>query len=87
MRRLNVPFFTERAGTRANYWLNTIMLADRAERDRFLGLSNDQGVMTRPAWVLMHRLPAFRDMFRDPLPNAEFVEDRLVNIPSSVVGA
>ncbi|NUQ18570.1 MAG: aminotransferase DegT, partial [Sphingomonas sp.] len=40
---------------------------------------------TRPAWVLMHRLPAFRDVFRDPLPTAEFMEDRLVNIPSSVV--
>lgn len=85
MQRLNVAYFFERAGTRANYWLNTIMLADRAERDRFLALSNDQDVMTRPAWVLMHRLPAFRDVFRDPLPTAEFMEDRLVNIPSSVV--
>lgn len=85
MRRLNVPFFTERRGTRSNHWLNTIMLADRPERDRFLALSNEQQVMTRPVWVLMHKLPAFQRAFRDPLPNAEFLEDRLVNIPSSVV--
>jgi aminotransferase in exopolysaccharide biosynthesis len=85
MARLNVPFVRERAGTRANNWLHTIMLADRAERDRFLELSNRQEVMTRPVWVLMHKLPAFRNAFRDPLPNAEFLEDRLVNIPSSVI--
>lgn len=87
MRRLNVPFFVERPGTRANYWLNTIMLADRQERDRFLELSNGQEVMTRPVWVLMHKLPAFNQAFRDSLPNAEFLEDRLVNIPSSVLAA
>jgi aminotransferase in exopolysaccharide biosynthesis len=85
MRRLNVPFVTERPGTRANYWLNAIMLADRRERDAFLELSNGQDVMTRPVWVLMHKLPAFASAFRDPLPNAEFLEDRLVNLPSSVV--
>lgn len=84
MRRLNIPFFTERPGARANYWLNAILLSDREERDRFLDLSNGQDVMTRPAWVLMHKLPAFADAFRDPLPNAEFLEDRLVNLPSSV---
>jgi aminotransferase in exopolysaccharide biosynthesis len=85
MRRLNVPIIAERAGTRANHWLNTIVLADRGERDRFLELSNSQEVMTRPVWVLMHKLPAFHDAFRDALPNAEFLEDRLVNIPSSVI--
>lgn len=85
MRRLNVPFVTERSGTRANHWLNTIVLADRAERDRFLELSNGQDVMTRPVWVLMHKLPAFAHAFRDVLPTAEFLEDRLVNIPSSVI--
>jgi dTDP-4-amino-4,6-dideoxygalactose transaminase len=82
---MDVPFLTARPGTRSNYWLNTIMLSDRNERDRFLELSNSQDVMTRPVWVLMHRLPAFISSFRDPLPTAEFLEERLVNIPSSVI--
>jgi aminotransferase in exopolysaccharide biosynthesis len=81
---LGVPFIRERAGTRANYWLNAILLADRAERDRFLELSNGQEVMTRPAWVLMHKIPPYADAFRDPIPVAEEIEERLVNIPSSV---
>lgn len=84
MYRLDVPFLRERAGTRANYWLNTIMVANRTERDEFLELSNRQDVMTRPAWVLMHKLPAFASAFRGTLPNSEFLEDRLVNLPSSV---
>jgi aminotransferase in exopolysaccharide biosynthesis len=85
MRRLNVPFMKARSGTTSNNWLNTIMLSDREERDRFLELSNAQNVMTRPAWVLMHKLPAFSSSFRDPLPTAEALEERLVNIPSSVI--
>lgn len=84
MHRLKVPFLTERPGSKSNYWLNTIMLSDRRERDRFLAMSNEQGVMTRPVWVLMHKLPPFERAFRDPLPNAEFLADRLVNLPSSV---
>jgi aminotransferase in exopolysaccharide biosynthesis len=85
MRRLNVPFVAERPGSRSNYWLNAVLFSGREERDRFLELSNGQDVMTRPAWVLMHRLPPFAGAFRDPVPNAEFLEDRLVNIPSSVI--
>ena len=85
MARLNVPFVTERPGTTSNYWLNAIMLADRQERDAFLALSNGQGVMTRPVWTLMHQLPPYADCYRDPVPHAEFIADRLINIPSSVV--
>ena len=81
---LGVPFIRERAGTRANYWLNAIFLPSRAERDRFLELSNGQGVMARPAWVLMHKIPPYAAAFRDPLPNAEALQDRLINIPSGV---
>jgi len=53
------------------------------ERDEVLALSNDAGFMTRPIWVLNHRLPAFRDSPRMPLPVAESLEQRVVNVPSS----
>lgn len=84
MEALGVPVLTERTGTRSNYWLNAIMLNDVEERDAFLELSNAQGVMTRPVWTLMHKLPAFKDAFRGELANAEFFAARLVNIPSGV---
>lgn len=69
----------------SNYWLNAVMLdADRAdERDALLATANDAGIMCRPAWSLMHRLPMYQVCPRAPLPVAEAIEARLINIPSS----
>jgi perosamine synthetase len=69
----------------SNYWLNAVMLdEDRAgERDTLLAAANDAGLMCRPAWMLMHRLPMYRNCPRAPLPVAEAIEARLINIPSS----
>lgn len=80
-----VRFFTEPAGARSNYWLNVLLLNDKncAERDRVLEETNNQGIMTRPAWTLMHQLPMFKDCPRMDLSGAEGLEARLINIPSS----
>jgi perosamine synthetase len=79
-----VPYQKEMPDAKANYWLNAIFLDDRAERDAFLEYANQNGVMTRPAWTLMHKLPMFQDAQHDGLLNSIWIEDRLVNIPSSV---
>ena len=82
---LPVTFFEEPVNSESNYWLNAILFNNRRERDEFLTQSNASGVMTRPAWELMHRLPMFKSCVRGDLSNAEDVEARLVNIPSSVI--
>ena len=79
-----VNFFQELPEIQANYWLNTILFKDKFERDAFLEYSNENGVMTRPAWELMHRLPMFSSFEKGNLENSEWVADRLVNLPSSV---
>jgi perosamine synthetase len=80
-----VSFFVEPPFATSNYWLNAILLddADLGQRDAVLGATNDVGLMTRPAWRLMHRLPMYADAPRDNLSVAEALETRLVNIPSS----
>jgi aminotransferase in exopolysaccharide biosynthesis len=83
--KLNIPFFKEPPYARSNYWLNAIFLDNRDERDEFLEYTNHEGVMTRPAWELMTRLPMFRDSQCSELCNSEWIADRLVNIPSSVI--
>jgi len=70
--------------SRCNYWLNTILLQDEAERDAFLAQTNDNGVMTRPAWALMTRLPMFAHCGHGGLEVSYDVESRIVNVPSSV---
>ena len=80
------PFIFKREpeNTQANYWLNVLELQDKEDRDTFLAYANEQGVMTRPVWTLMHQLPMFIDCWHDDLENCLYLADRLVNIPSSV---
>ena len=80
-----IEFVTEGEQARANYWLNAVLLADAAQRDEFLQYTNDRGVMTRPVWRLMNRLPMYAECQCGDLANATELESRLVNIPSSVV--
>jgi perosamine synthetase len=80
-----VRFFREPPFARSNYWLNVLLLdePDMRLRDEVLAATNDAGLMTRPVWRLMHRLPMYADNPRMPLPVAEALEARLINIPSS----
>ena len=67
-----------------NYWLMSVKLGNRDQRDRFLKETNDQGIMTRPIWKLMHHLPMYEGCQRDRQSNAEHLESTIVNIPSGV---
>lgn len=81
-----VRLMKEPAGCTSNYWLQALILdEDQAPlRDAILAATNDAGYMTRPAWTLMHRLPSFTSCPRAEVPVAESIEQRLINIPSSV---
>ena len=79
----NIKFSNEISGGRANYWLNAIILKDRIHRDLFLKNLNDAGVMCRPIWCLMNKLKMFSGCQSANLSNALWLEDRVVNIPSS----
>lgn len=81
---LGIHFCTELSEAKANYWLNAILLNDKNERNEFLTYMNDNGIMSRPAWELMHKLPMFKNAQKGNLTNSEWIADRLVNIPSSV---
>lgn len=80
----DITFFTEPENCRSNYWLNVVMLKDKAAQQEFLEYTNDHGVMTRPVWELMNRLEMFKHCESDGLKNTEWLADRIVNIPSSV---
>jgi dTDP-4-amino-4,6-dideoxygalactose transaminase len=79
-----IGFITEPKAAVSNYWLNAIVMENREERDAFLAFSNDKGVMTRPIWRLMNKLEMYKDSPHDDLTNSQWLEDRIVNIPSGV---
>jgi aminotransferase in exopolysaccharide biosynthesis len=81
---IGIPFIAEPAHARSNYWLNTIVLKDRQERNQFLAYVTEKGVQARPVWILMPNLPMYRHCQCASIETAQWLEDRLINIPSSV---
>lgn len=79
-----IDFFAEPENTFSNYWLSAVVLKDKESQLDFLQQTNDNGVMTRPIWELMNRLPMFENCENDGLENTVWFADRVVNIPSSV---
>lgn len=80
----DIDFFTEPVDSYSNYWLNVVILKNRDAQQQFLQETNDNGVMTRPIWELMNRLPMFEKCEHDSLENTIWFADRVVNVPSSV---
>ena len=80
----DMDYFLEPENCRSNYWLNTILLKDRQAQQDFLQYTNDHGIMTRPVWQLMNRLEMFKGCETDGLRHTQWLEERIVNIPSSV---
>jgi len=84
-KNIGIEFVEEPVNAKSNYWLNAIKFENKNQRDEFLEYSNKNKVMTRPIWRLMNKLPMYENCQRDELKNAEYLEERIVNIPSGVV--
>ncbi|GIO07339.1 perosamine synthetase [Brevibacillus reuszeri] len=80
-----IQVIAEPVNAKSNYWLNAILLdEDRASlRDDILERTNEQGIMTRPVWRLLHNFPMFADSPKMDVSVAESLEARIINIPSS----
>jgi perosamine synthetase len=81
---LGINFRTETPNTKANFWLMCIELENKKERDSFLKVTNENGVMTRPIWQLIFKSSMYSAFQRDEQINAMYLEERIVNIPSGV---
>jgi perosamine synthetase len=80
----SISFISEPKDSRSNYWLNAVLLYNKEERDIFLSKTNDNGIMTRPVWILINNLSMFENAICEDISVAKRIQDTLVNIPSSV---
>lgn len=78
-----IEFIDARTGTMPNFWLNAIKLDNKQQRDEFLNQSIQNGIMTRPIWALNHQNPMYAHCQHDTLKNSLYLQDRIVNLPSS----
>ena len=80
-----LKFIVEPINSRSNYWLNSILMNDRRERDAFLKYATDNGIMARPVWKLMNELEMFKNYMTGSLDNASLLSERILNLPSSIM--
>ncbi len=81
----SINHITEPKDSKANYWLNGVILENLEERNVFLEETNNNGVTTRPIWKLMNSLIMYKSAQVGNLENSQWLEDRVINIPSSVI--
>ena len=79
----DTQFVVEPDYAQSNYWLNAVICSDASARDLLIKQTNEKGVMTRPVWQLMHRLPMFKEALCGDLTTSEWLEAHLVNLPST----
>ena len=80
----NIFFIGSRKDTEPNFWLNTILVKNKAMRDLFLAESNTRGIGCRPVWELMTDLDIYSHCIKDDLKAAKELRDRIINLPSGV---
>lgn len=80
----NIQFVKEQEHAKVNYWLNAVIMESEEQRNVFLQETNDNNVMTRPVWGLMNKLTMFENCQTSNLDNAQWLEQRVVNIPSGM---
>lgn len=79
-----IEFVTESKDCQSNYWLNTILLKNKSERDNFLQASHKAGIFCRPVWNLMTETVIYQDCIKENIQVSQELRDRVVNLPSSV---
>tara|TARA_B100001142_G_scaffold329777_1_gene394320 strand:- start:4747 stop:5907 length:1161 start_codon:yes stop_codon:yes gene_type:complete len=84
-KKMDVSFLKESKDAKSNYWLNTLIVNDKETRDALLKETNKNNIMTRPVWTPMHQLDIYKKCKRGDMTNTEWLFDRLVSLPSSIV--
>lgn len=81
----NLDFFWEKKNRSSNFWLNVLILNSEEAKFEFLNATHSAGINTRPAWCLLHNLPMYKNNLRDDLTNSQFLAERIVCLPSSIL--
>lgn len=81
-----VPCLGPVRGDRWNHWLVTFLAESLGDRDRLLKEFNDRGVKARPLWKPLNRFGPYRECASMPTPNADWLYERAISLPSGVRG-
>ena len=84
--RKKIKFISEEKNTKANYWLNTIMLNNNSfkVRDSIINFCNKKGYNCRPAWNLICDMKVYKKFPRSNLDNSRNLLKNIINLPSGL---
>jgi len=77
-------FFSEPQYSNSNYWFNAFFAQNQLDRDKILKQTNNNGIMTRPFWVPMHKLSMYNSCQKTNMDNTNWLYEHVICIPSSV---
>lgn len=80
-----IDFFEPINTNKQNNWLNTIIFSSKYERNLFMRVLIENDIFPRPPWKLMSKINFFKECFSDDLSNSRYLEERILNIPSSTI--
>ena len=75
-----ICFHPQKEGTLHTYWLVSILLKNKIQRDGVMAYLLAHGIDSRPFFVPMHKLPIYKSNLS--LPIAENLSERGLNLPS-----
>lgn len=74
---------TDYVHTQSNHWLNTIILSNASDQKSILELAHQNKIYIRPIWKMLSKQEYLKKCPKMNLANAENLEHRIINIPSS----
>ena len=70
---------------KSNFWLHTLVLkkSSKIKKNKILKKFHDNKILARPVWKPLHKLKYLKKYPKMNLKNAELLENKIINIPSS----
>lgn len=81
----DIGLFEGTASGSSNHWLNTIILSESrvSYQQEILEKAHEDGIYLRPIWKMLPKQSHLRQCPKMNLSNAENLENRIINLPSS----
>ena len=85
LKNSDIQFIDERENTKANFWLNSVLMNSKEERDILLEETNAAGIGTRPLWRPIDELNLSQSNKPFELVNTKWLYDRVISLPSTPI--
>ncbi len=77
-----IELLKEPKNSTSNYWLNTILLDNKKEKEELIKICTKENIMVRPIWKPLHTLDMYKECQCEDMTHTLEFYDKALNIPS-----